>query len=573
MLFDFLKFKKDKDYWIQRGYELTHSSKKKHDYQEALKCFIKALSLDPDNGFAWNGKGYVLFCLRKYDRALECFDKALKIEDQPEFRENKAKVLIATGKAEEIKTDMHREEEMKEEKEDWSVWNKRGNSMYQLGKYEEAIKCYNKVLAIDKGDNTCGWGGLIRTYKTMGDYERALDSYSSLLGVIPHCKETRKEKGDLAYHLGKYNQAIECYDRVLRLAPDIKIDLEALCRKGDSLCELGKYEEGIKSYDKAIELNLSDKAPRKKIMALTLNRKGIALKKTGKIDEGNACFREAIRWSEKAFKEAVPEENYFVKVLFMYEKGKALYEKIKALCELEKKDETIKFCKELILYWDNLLEENKKFMAWYFFYEKAKVLCHTGEFEEAIKCYNSAIELKPDSIEIHNSKRECCHRALEVDPKNFPALCEKGSMLYLQGKFKDAVRCFDSALETDPKSFRTLYNRGLASFARGDSQGAIESYDKALEIEPDNSSLLAAKGSALYIQGNNEEALKCFNRSLEIEAGNADVWYKKGVTLGVLDKKEEAQKCMDKILEVDPLFTFPADPVRYWYHKWCYRVI
>jgi tetratricopeptide (TPR) repeat protein len=53
-------------------------------------------------------------------------------------------------------------------------------------------------------------------------------------------------------NLGKYEEAIQCYDRVLEI--DGKY-VEAWYNKGTALDNLGKYEEAIQCYDKALEID------------------------------------------------------------------------------------------------------------------------------------------------------------------------------------------------------------------------------------------------------------------------------------------------------------------------------
>ena len=51
-------------------------------YEEAIKCYDKALEIDEKYVNAWNNKGNALCNLGKYDEAIECYDKALEIDDK-----------------------------------------------------------------------------------------------------------------------------------------------------------------------------------------------------------------------------------------------------------------------------------------------------------------------------------------------------------------------------------------------------------------------------------------------------------------------------------------------------------
>ena len=102
-------------------------------------------------------------------------------------------------------------------------------------------------------------------------------------------------KGHTFYDLGKYPDAIECYDKVIKR---VSHSSEAWCGKGDALLKQGEnsenkkscsncplcpvlsevfYKDALKCYEKAIKINPNDSDAIKKI--------GIALEKLGKYSE------------------------------------------------------------------------------------------------------------------------------------------------------------------------------------------------------------------------------------------------------------------------------------------------
>lgn len=90
------------------------------------------------------------------------------------------------------------------------------------------------------------------------------------------------EKGISLDELGKYEEAINWYDKALQIDPK---DVYALHSKGVALANLGKYEEAITWYDKALAVDP------KNVNALT--NKGSALYNMGKKDD-------AFIWIDKA---------------------------------------------------------------------------------------------------------------------------------------------------------------------------------------------------------------------------------------------------------------------------------
>jgi tetratricopeptide (TPR) repeat protein len=62
---------------------LTHA--KIEDYEEAIKCFDKAVQLDPNNALAWISKANALIEYGNEEEARECLDRAKKINPKYDF--------------------------------------------------------------------------------------------------------------------------------------------------------------------------------------------------------------------------------------------------------------------------------------------------------------------------------------------------------------------------------------------------------------------------------------------------------------------------------------------------------
>ena len=63
--------------WNDKGRALYKQGK----YEEAIKCFDKAIEIDPNFISAWELKGGVLDMLGRHEEAQKCFDKAESIRN------------------------------------------------------------------------------------------------------------------------------------------------------------------------------------------------------------------------------------------------------------------------------------------------------------------------------------------------------------------------------------------------------------------------------------------------------------------------------------------------------------
>jgi tetratricopeptide (TPR) repeat protein len=72
------------------------------------------------------------------------------------------------------------------------------------------------------------------------------------ISVQPHNFQPLLNKGTTLSKLGRYEEAISYYDKVLAIKPD---NVDALNNKGNALNSLNRYEEAISYFDKALALS------------------------------------------------------------------------------------------------------------------------------------------------------------------------------------------------------------------------------------------------------------------------------------------------------------------------------
>ena len=87
-------------------------------------------------------------------------------------------------------------------------------------------------------------------------------------------------------------------------------------------------------------------------------------------------------------------------------------------------------------------------------------------------------------------------------------------MLLVQGRVDEAIACYDKAIEIDPDNSSVfLISKGIALFSQRKYDEAMTCFDKAIEIDPNNADAWNGKGHALAFLGRNTEAQECFNKA------------------------------------------------------------
>ncbi|MDI6815207.1 MAG: tetratricopeptide repeat protein, partial [Dehalococcoidales bacterium] len=89
--------------------------------------------------------------------------------------------------------------------------------------------------------------------------------------------------GNAYYHIQKYEDAKNIYDKILKLNPD---DLATLNNRGVTYAKLGKYDEALADYNRSLELRPDDPA--------TLYNRGNTYAKLGRYVEALADYNRSL---------------------------------------------------------------------------------------------------------------------------------------------------------------------------------------------------------------------------------------------------------------------------------------
>ena len=289
--------------------------------------------------------------------------------------------------------------------------------------------------------------------KMYGKAEMILNNI--IFELDPEHAEAWNAKGVALHHQRKYQDAIQAYDRAIRLYPNHLYKWNA---KGAQLDAQGLHEEAFKAYGEA---NMWPN-----YMANAWNNKGLAFLDLGEYDKAIQAFdkareldpNSAMAWNNKGF----------------------------ALLNQDKYGDAIQAL-------DKAIELDPKFgMAWN---NKGLAFLKLGQYDKAIQAFNKAIEL---------------------DPKFGMAWSNKGIVLYNQSEYDKAIQAFDRAIELDPNLALAWYNKGYAILNRGEYAEDIQAFDKAIELVPSFANAWGYKGLALAALGRTAEAEEASAKAREL---------------------------------------------------------
>ena len=288
------------------------------------------------------------------------------------------------------------------------AWGAKGNALISLGRYREAVTCFDRFLELEDDESGVSWTGKGLALSGMDLPEEALVCHERAIKIAPRLVEAWTNKGSALSQLGRNKEAVACCDKALKINPG---DTFTWLMKGDLLAKLGRYDESLTYYDKALEIDRK--------YAAAWSKKGIVLAGVKMHDEAIKCYDRALEIDPGHIEAWVGRGN--------------------SLAQLERYDEAIE-C------YDQALDIQESAETWT---NKGNVLAVLGKHDEAVVCYD---------------------KALAIDRGLAEAWVSKGSSLVWLERYKEAVECYDKALEIKPEWWTvSKYRREiLEALAKGE---------------------------------------------------------------------------------------------------------
>jgi tetratricopeptide (TPR) repeat protein len=204
--------------------------------------------------------------------------------------------------------------------------------------------------------------------------------------------------------------------------------------------------------------------------------------------------------------------------------------------------------------------------------ERGLVYQAMRKFDLALADISKAIELRPKSVDALCKRAELQVRmgqmqaarlelgtALKLDPNHGPSHHALGGVLFLEGKYADAIKEFDLAVKTDPRA-RYFMNLGVAYLKLGQMQNALASLNEAVAICDRNPRIvgdLASEVRGIRAQihrdmGNLAAALEDYTVAQKVSPRDYRPLHGKGITLLAMGKTDEAIDAFTRLIALRP---------------------
>lgn len=565
------------------------------NWEEAHRYFEKVLTLDPDHYTARLREAQYLNKIGKAQEAKDAFTDLL------DTAPNSSDVLEGLREAN-SRLIPEFQRQCEENPEDLSIRLKLGWCLLQNERYEEGRSLFQGIIPDEENERE--YHSLTGRFDyNLDDPAKAEEHFAKWVELLKLEKpETEEEREKLPVRFGRaysllaaarrklggedndwYDKALEAIDEAIRYQED----LEYVQQRADLLLDAGRYEECVDTCDKILErdegyfpavvdrqdsyyhlhnaqnviddfyrakeiypyfpkiyelaadvfyiyrqyedvmdiIRQADENEIKSLKLMSLKAKTLRFQA-----DSREKFEEAHSYVETVLKKMKEEDAEKSEQADMMREA--------ALCSMSLKDYE-RAQKEIDVALN--LDMSSVESMWI----KADIIYRTGDYEKALKLYQSCQKDVSDNANIYEDIANCYQelgdrdravenyeKALELNPEQ-PRVNNRLSSIYGelydrredQADFDKALSYADRQLELNPCAYYYI-ERGLLYLNASKYDEALKDFEKAYELEPDNPYAYNNAGNTRKLQGDYERAVELFKKALEfMEPGESTVFY------------------------------------------------
>lgn len=379
-------------------------------------------------------------------------------------------------------------------------YHHRGNSLFYLRRYEEALDSFSESIRLDGS----GWGAYTdrgRTYQILRRYQEALADHNRAIELDPEAALAYSNRGSIYHLLGRYDEALADMARAIELNPEYS---GTYANRANTYIKLGRLEEALASVNEALHLDPA--------FAFAYYTRGLLHTGESRFAEAEADFNRAIQLNP-GFADAYLYRSYVRASLSRDEEAIA---DLGATIGLDPSLSTA-------------------------YAERGSLHFKLKRFREALADLDTAIRLTPEELPAYAMRGRArtelglfdaaladFDHVVENDPDPSGVLVDRGKLYARMGRIDDALSDYDKAIEQNPGVGMAYYNRGNTFYRLGRLDEALADLDHALELMPEYAQAHVTRGACYVALGRAGEAVAEFERAIELNPNLVEPYYNLG---------------------------------------------
>jgi serine/threonine protein kinase len=196
---------------------------------------------------------------------------------------------------------------------------------------------------------------------------------------------------------------------------------------------------------------------------------------------------------------------------------------------------------------------------------KGLSLDNLGYTDEALECYDRAIDLNPEFADAYvnrglayDKKGEYdlairdYNRAIELNPEYAEAYINRGLAYYNKGEYDMAIRDYNKAIELKHEFALAYNNRGNVHKDKGEYDLAIMDFDRAIDLNPEFAEAYNNRGVVYYKKGEYDLEIRDYDIAIELNPELAVAYYNRGLSYRNKNNYKEAIRDFKKFIDLAP---------------------
>lgn len=131
---------------------------------------------------------------------------------------------------------------------------------------------------------------------------------------------------------------------------------------------------------------------------------------------------------------------------------------------------------------------------------------------------------------------------------------EEGGKCYEEGRYEEALECFDKAIRLDENYALPWQGKGNVYYELIDYEQALRCYCEANRLDENYADPWNSKGNVFYELKDYEQALLCYDKAIQLDENYAYPWHGKGNVYHKINNYEQALLCYDEAIRLDEDF-------------------
>ncbi len=160
--------------------------------------------------------------------------------------------------------------------------------------------------------------------------------------------------------------------------------------------------------------------------------------------------------------------------------------------------------------------------------------------QEALKKIEEAVQRAKLELEKHQEKLAL-----------FGYRMRQAEFYYEKGEHENAIKAYEMALELNPNSPTAWDGKGMVLGNLGRPREALQAHDQALKLDPGFARAWNNKGVALGELKCYKEALEAYMQTVKLDPAFTTAWYNTALTAAVLGEKEKMMEGLRRVLQLE----------------------